>query len=121
MEQRYETLFEFKIRLLKPKPQKGDELVWVFDSLGINELGLKIYKLLSSSESLTRSEITDKLNESEEKVIEALDTLYSVGFIDRLGEAYFISKDLASSIRTRTKRIISKILDDIAKVIEHGG
>ncbi len=121
MSNNYEVIFEFRIRLLRPKPAKGSELDWALLSLGIDDLGAKIYKLLLKSEALTFDEIVSHVNEKSEKVMESLDVLYSLGLIDKLGNTYFVSKDLSSSIRTRTMRILQKVLDDIAKTVEHGG
>jgi len=116
----YEVIFEFKIRLLRPKPSKGLELDWALASLGIDELGVEIYKILLNREAMTLDEIATMINREKEEIIDALDTLYSLGLIEKLGNTYFISKDLPSSIRTRTTKIIEKVLNDIAKTVEQG-
>jgi len=121
MNGKYEVLFEFRIRLLRPKPGKGSELDWALSSLGVDELGVKIYKLLLESEGLTFDEIVSRIGAEPGKIMDSLDQLYSLGLIDKLGSTYFISRDLSSSIRTRTLKVLQKVLDDIAKVVERGG
>ena len=42
MTERFESIFEFKIRLLRPRPEKGEEINWVLKSLGVDDIGIKI-------------------------------------------------------------------------------
>jgi len=121
MSDKYEVIFEFKIRLIRPKPERGSEVDWALMSLGIDELGREIYKVLLRNEALTLSEILSIISEQEDKVVDALDTLYSLGLIEKLGEAYFVSKDLPICIKTRTKRVIERVLNEIARVLEVEG
>jgi len=116
MSEPFESIFEFKIKLLRPKPNKGMEIEWVLRSLGVDELGMKIYNLLIGKDGLTLDEIISEVNEDPEKVSSTLDMLYSLGLIEKLGSAYFIEKNLAEAIRTKTMKIVQKILNELARI-----
>jgi len=116
MTERFESIFEFKIRLLRPRPEKGEEINWVLKSLGVDDIGIKIYNLLMNKEGLTTDEILSEIGEEEDKVLSALDMLYSIGVVEKLGSAYFVEHNLSDALRTKTLKILSKILNELSKI-----
>ncbi|MCD6490787.1 MAG: hypothetical protein J7K59_00640 [Candidatus Korarchaeota archaeon] len=117
----YSPIFEFKIMLLRPKPEKGHEKEWVLKSFGATKDMIKVYNYIEKKDAVTPEDIAQEFNKSIEESIEILDQLYNLGIVEKLGRGYLIEYPLHIALRRKTLKMLEKILleiSDIAKRAE---
>lgn len=118
---KFELIFEVVIRYLRP--QGGEDIDFeelALFSLGLDDLGVKIFRYLKEKGIATVEEIASTLGANEEDVVNKLDYMYSLGIIDHLGRGYIHRWSLPEAIRRNVIRRITEILEKIAKLAEGG-
>lgn len=115
----FEELLEIRILYLRPKEEGNvDYERLALLSLGLDELGVQIYRHLREKKILTVEDVSRRLQLNESEIINRLDYMYSIGLIDHLGRGYILRKPLHEAIRTDVTRRVCEILEKIASCAE---
>jgi len=116
---KFEMIFEISIKYLRPHDKENvdfEELALF--SLGLDDLGVRIYKYLKEKKIVTIEEILSTLQVNEDEIIDRLDYMYSLGIIDHLGRGYIYRWPLHEAIRRKVAKRIEELLERIARLAE---
>ena len=124
MSDEFEVYAEWIIRRLReldPKSADAEKIIkWVLYSLGVKDIGVKIYLYLREKRRATTTEIAEKFSISPATARRYLEQLHSLGLVDYIGREYHITReDLSGSIREILIPRIRRVLNFIADVAEH--
>ncbi len=89
---------------------------WVLSSLGVEGFTQDLFLYLQKLKMGTVEDLTRHFERDFEEIQEALDVLYTVGLIDKMGKAYLVREDLSTSIVRKLIPRITETLRSIAKV-----
>jgi len=117
----FEYLAEWKVRRIsipssEPSEAYGQRLkAWALSSIGVEGTAQDIYVYLANASLATAEDLSSHTGIPVDEVLDAVDTLYTAGLIDKMGRAYFTSGTLSKSIVQRLIPRITESLKEVAK------
>ena len=115
----FEYLAEWKVRRIPIPPSEPSESydqrlkAWALSSIGVEGTAQDIYVYLANASLATAEDLSSHTGIPVDEVLDAVDTLYTTGLIDKMGRAYFTSGTLSRSI---VKRLIPRITESLKEV-----
>ncbi|MBN1682096.1 hypothetical protein JW865_00915 [Candidatus Bathyarchaeota archaeon] len=115
----FEYLVEWRVRNIQLPEKEPEETYnqrikdWTFSSLGLDKKTQEVYNFIDVKKIATLDDLTKFLNASTEVVQGYLDDLYSIGIIEKMGKAYYITDSLSSAI---IRKLIPRITESLRVV-----
>jgi len=115
----FEYLAEWKVRRIPAPPSEPRESydqrlkTWALSSIGVEGTAQDVYVYLANTSMATAEDLSRHTGIPEDDVLDAVDTLYTAGLIDKMGKAYFTRDTLSRSI---VKKLIPRITESLKEV-----